>query len=138
MKVETNLLLSTIQLAQKNQIYVVQITRMNENNSLFKIYSSTFTPNFEHIEFYTKNSKNVKWNKKSKVKKHFTQLIKILHSISQIKMIYEHIWVKNLTKTQKSWKKLIISIMKIAENKKLAAKIYYNEIQKQYTMWITY
>ena len=101
-KVETNLLSLVIRFAQKNQIYAVRIAKMKENNSLFKICSSTFTQNFENIEYYTKNSRNVKWNEKSEVKKHSIQLIKILHSISHIKMIDEHIWLKNSIKIQKS------------------------------------
>ena len=60
MKVETNLLSSTIQLAQKNQIYAVRIAKMKENSSLLKICSSIFTQNFEHIELHMKNSENVK------------------------------------------------------------------------------
>ena len=138
MKVEANLLSSVIRLAQKNQIYVVQIAKMRENSSLSKICSSTFTQNFEHIELFTNNSKTAKWNEQSKNKKHSTQLIKILHSISQIKLINKHIWLKNFTKIQKSWKKSIMFIIKIAKNKELAAKTYYSEIQKLYTMWIAH
>ena len=107
---------------------------MGENSSLSKICPSIFTQNFEHIGLHIDNSRNARWNEKSGAKKHSIQLIRILHSVSQIKLINEHIWLETSTKIQKSWKKSILFIIKIAENKDLVAKTYYSEIQKLCTI----
>ncbi len=129
MKIETSLLSSKIRLNQENRKYAIRIAKLEKYSSICKIVSNTFTQNFEYIDQEEPNILT-KWNENLN-KKHQTQLLRILNSISDI--IDSKSIIKKSVKPQKSWKSVHTSNIIIEWIKDLAEKHCIDLIKKSYT-----
>lgn len=135
MKIKASLLSSKIRLFQKNQKYAIRIAKIEKHSSISKIVPNTFTQNFEHIdqeEEKNQSNKFAKWNENSNTKKHQTQLIRILNSISDI--IDSRSIIEKSIKSQKSWKSTYISDIIIETFKDLAEKRELELIESSYAI----
>ena len=88
MEIESHVLPVKLRLLMKNQKYAIRLLKIAENNPICQRIPNKYSIKFENIGFDTSlwNNKYAEWNEDEKQtnKRHPSQLIRVLHSVSDI------------------------------------------------------
>ena len=114
----------------KNQKYAIRLLKIAENYPICQRIPSTYSVKFENIGFDTslRNNRYAEWNEdeKKSSKPHPSQLIRILHSVSNI--VHKTDEFESVNNFIKPWKPSCKIKFQIERSKETAKSSYYSTL----------
>ena len=132
MEIESHILPAKLRLLMKNQKYAIQLLKIAENNPICQRIPSTYSVKFENIGFDTSlwNNRYAEWNEdeKKSSKLHPSQLIRILHSVSDV--VHKTDEFESVNNFIKPWKPSCKIKFQIERSKETAKSSYYSTLSQ--------
>ena len=132
MEIESHVLPVKLRLLMKNQKYAIRLLKIAENNPIYQRIPNTYSIKFENIGFDTSlwNNKYAEWNEDEKQtnKRHPSQLIRVLHSVSDI--VHKTDKFEQSNHFIKPWKSPCKIKFQIENTKESAKSSYYSTLSK--------
>ena len=132
MEIESHILPVKLRLLMKNQKYAIRLLKIAENNPICQRIPSFYTVKFENVGFDTSlwNNRYAEWNEDEKKsnKPHPSQLIRILHSVSDI--VHKTDEFESVNNFIKPWKPSCKIKFQIKRSKETAKSSYYSILSK--------
>ena len=132
MEFESHILPVILRLLMKNQEYAIRLLKIAENNRICQRIPNTYSMKFENIGFDTSlwNNKYAEWNEDEKKtnKRHSSQLIRVLHSVSDI--VHKTDEFEQSNNFIKPWKSSCKIEFQIENSKETAKSSYYLTLSK--------
>ena len=136
MEIESHVLPVKLRLLMKNQKYAIRLLKIAENNPICQRIPNTYSIKFENIGFDTSlwNNKYAEWNEDEKQtnKRHPSQLIRVLHSVSDI--VHKTDEFEQSNHFIKPWKSPCKIEFQIENTKESAKSSYYSTLSKIQSM----